>query len=275
MFAIATLSPPLRLLAWIQTGMAAVKTANLFPMKAAFPHVAITALLFGFASAAIASGDHSPDDTYTKLHPAARSVKSAAPVHAEWMQQAIGLERQGDWQRLMELGWQWTRAEPGNATAWFILGRALSATNRYQEAIAAYRKLLKIDPRDVYARNNLGNAYRDTRHPLLAMHTYCDVVRIDPDYMPAWKNLGITFFQLKGMAGVAQALQQLGASDPELADAWYRLAIGYSQTQDEQIAQQAAKVLRGLSKHRRERMFNILFSSVGPTIGAQRNMRFS
>ncbi|MGO9444788.1 MAG: tetratricopeptide repeat protein [Thiobacillaceae bacterium] len=236
-------------------------------MKFAIPHVTTTLLFFGVASISFASPNDPPNYPHAIPHPAGGHVTS--PAHVAWIAQAIALERQEEWQPLMQLGYQWTRAEPGNATAWFVFGRALTAMYRYPDAIEAYQRLLKIDPRDVYARNNLGDAYRETQRPLLAMHTYCDALRIDPDYMPAWQNLGMTFFKLRGMAGVSQALQKLRASDPELAEAWSNLLIGYSQTQDERIAQQAVKVLRALPKSRREQMFNILFSSVAPTIGSQ------
>lgn len=190
------------------------------------------------------------------------SLAQPPATHADWTSQAIALERGGDWQGLAELGRRWIHAAPRNASAWFVLGRALGALGRYPEAIAAYRQALALEPGDVYARNNLGNAYRDSGQFRQAMQTYRDAVRIDSGYVPAWQNLGRTFFMLKGMAGVSQALQQLRATDPQLADAWQVLAIGYSQTHDERIAQQAITVLRGLSADQRERLFSILFASV-------------
>lgn len=187
---------------------------------------------------------------------------SRATLHPDWTQQAIAFERQGNWQGLLELGLEWTRAEPKNATAWFVLGRAYGELNRFPEAISAYKRNLHIESGDVYAWNNLGNAYRDSKSYLQAMYAYRDAVRVNPDYIPAWQNLGLTFIQLKGMAGVSQALQQLHTTDPELAEAWYKLAIQYSQSHDARIAQEAIGVLRGLPDARRERMFKILLAGI-------------
>jgi tetratricopeptide (TPR) repeat protein len=191
------------------------------------------------------------------------------PVHASqhaekgranWMNQAINLERQGNWEALAETGSRWTHAEPTNATAWFVLGRALGAQGRYPEAISAYRKSLALHPGDVYALNNLGNLFRDSRRDQEAMETYRAALRINPGYMAAWQNLGTTFYQMKGTPGVARALQQLNAVDPVLARVWYALAISYGQTRDPGLATEAVGILRGLSPAQREQMFHILLS---------------
>jgi tetratricopeptide (TPR) repeat protein len=197
----------------------------------------------------------------TRYRVASQTTPQVTP-HPDWSGQAIALERQGNWQGLLQLGRQWSQAQPNNATAWFILGRALGELNRLPEAISAYKINLRIEPGDVHARNNLGNAYRNSNSYLQAMFAYRDAVRINPEYVPAWQNLGLTFYQLKGMTGVSQALQQLHTSDPELAEAWYKLAIQYSQSHDARIAQQAIGVLRGLPNARRERMLKILLAGM-------------
>lgn len=185
-----------------------------------------------------------------------------ARPHAEWLGQAQSLERQRNWNGLLELGRQWTQAESRKALAWFVLGRAASELGQHAEAIAAYERALRIEPDDVYSINNLGNAYRDSGHPRQAMHLWRQAVRINPGYLQAWNNLGTTFYALKGQAGVVQALQRLQATDPALAEVWRKLAIEYSISRDERVARQAVGVLRGLSEAERTRMFAILFDGV-------------
>jgi len=193
----------------------------------------------------------------------ANEIPAPAPLpETRWLSHASQLERQQNWRALQALGHHWTQSEPGSATAWFVLGRAYSKTQRYPEAIEAYRRNLEIAPNDVHALNNLGNVYRDSRLPREAMLAYRDAVRIKPDYVEAWHNLGLSFFALKGAAGVTQALQQLHASDPKLAEAWRNLAIEYSLTQDQRVARKAINVLRGLDAEKRQQMFAILFSAV-------------
>jgi tetratricopeptide (TPR) repeat protein len=214
-------------------------------------------LVSGAASAQAAKSAHAPDHVF-------RAAAGSMPVASlpDWTREAIAREKRGDWQGLMDLGQQWTKAEPKNATAWFVLGRALGQMNRYPEAISAYLKDLEIQPRDLNGRNNLGNAYRDSRRFVEAMRAYRDAVRINPDYLPAWYNLALTYYQLKGAAGVSQALQRLGTLDPPLAATWYRLAIQYWQSHDQRVAQEAVQVLHGLSSASRERMFGVLLAGV-------------
>jgi tetratricopeptide (TPR) repeat protein len=218
---------------------------------------ALTLCLASGAIAQVSKSVHEPRDAHR-----AAPQSMSAPSRPNWTRQAIAQEQRRDWQGLMDIGRHWTEAEPRNATAWFVLGRALGQMNRYPEAISAYRKDLEIEPRDLNGRNNLGNLYRDSRRFAEAMHAYRDAVRINPDYMPAWYNLALTFYQLNGMAGVSQALQQLHAVDPQLADAWYKLAIQYLQTHDARVAQEAVKVLHGLNQASREKMFGILLAGV-------------
>jgi tetratricopeptide (TPR) repeat protein len=179
-----------------------------------------------------------------------------------WLARASELERRQNWPDLLTWGRHWTRAEPANATAWFVLARANSELKRYPEAIEAYRQDLSIEPGDVFALNNLGNSYRDNKQFLEALAAYRDALQINPDYVPAWHNLGLTFLTLKGVAGVAQALQKLQVSDPELAAAWRMLIIEYSLSRDARVAQKAIDVLHALSADKRRRMFNILFAQV-------------
>jgi tetratricopeptide (TPR) repeat protein len=179
-----------------------------------------------------------------------------------WLARATALERQGNWPDLLDWGRQWTQAEPGNATAWFVLGRAYGKTRRVAEAVAAYRRDLVIDPGDFYALNNLGNLYKDGGEYRAAMAAYRDATSIAPNYFPAWHNLGLAFMALKGLPGVTAALEKLGAVDPGLAYAWRLLIVEYSLTRDPAVAQKAVAVLRRLDEEQRRRMFEILFAGL-------------
>jgi len=184
----------------------------------------------------------------------------AARPQAEWVRQAQTLEKHADWPGLLAWGQAWAQVDAGNALAWFVQGRALGELGRFAEAIAAYRRNLRLDPGDVHARNNLGNAWRDSGRPREAMQAYRAALEIAPGYVQAWHNLGLTFYLVKGQAGVAQALHKLQAADPALAEVWRALAVEYSVTRDARVAHEAVRVLRGLSAAERARLFGILFA---------------
>jgi len=125
----------------------------------------------------------------------------AARPQAEWVRQAQTLEKHADWPGLLAWGQAWAQVDAGNALAWFVQGRALGELGRFAEAIAAYRRNLRLDPGDVHARNNLGNAWRDSGRPREAMQAYRAALEIDPGYVQAWHNLGLTFYLVKGQRG--------------------------------------------------------------------------
>jgi tetratricopeptide (TPR) repeat protein len=187
---------------------------------------------------------------------------AAVAWQSEWLARAASLERNKDWQGLLDLGRRWIQIEPANATAWFVLGRANSSMKRFPEAIAAYQQNLNLDPGDVSALNNLGNAYRDSKQLRDAIAVYRHAVQIAPDYIPTWHNLSIAFYDLKGAAGVTLALQKLDASYPEAAEAWRRLVIEYALSRDARVAKKAIEVLRGLDADKRRLMLEALFVSI-------------
>lgn len=186
----------------------------------------------------------------------------AARPQSDWVREAQTLERRGDWQGLLAWGRDWARIDAGNPLAWFIQGNALVELGRRAEAIAAYERTIRLAPHDFYAHNNLGNALRDSGRTREAMQAYRAAVEVNPDYVQGWHNIGLTFYRARGQAGVTRALQTLHATDPALAEVWRKLAVDYSITGDERIANEAVRVLRGLSPAERARMFRILFDGV-------------
>src|SRR5260370_37436028 len=55
----------------------------------------------------------------------------------------------------------WT---PGDADGWYLLGRTKYNENRFAEAVDAFQRCLKLDPRNVKAEDNLGLSYAGLGH---------------------------------------------------------------------------------------------------------------
>jgi len=60
-------------------------------------------------------------------------------------------------------------ANPGDARQWFYLGNLLSFLNRPKETVAAYRKVLNIDPNAVDAKFALATILADCQHEAEAL----------------------------------------------------------------------------------------------------------
>lgn len=190
------------------------------------------------------------------------SLSAAAGAAGDWLAQARALEQRQNWPALLRLGQSWSRSEPTNPLAWFVLGRAYTVSGQTANALAAYRKNLDLDPRDSHAATNLGNLHARLGQHRDALLAYRQAVHANPDYLLAWRNLGQTYYLLKGPPGVSQALQKLQATDPALARTWGALAATYALRPSPAVEQRAIHILAGLRPEQRERMFAILLADL-------------
>ena len=97
------------------------------------------------------------DDNASTLSESTPDADAGASLEA-W-NKALELTKAKDWNGLLAHGQRWTQAEPENFVAYFALGHAYGGLERHDEAIAAYREALRINPEYIGAWYNLGNAY--------------------------------------------------------------------------------------------------------------------
>ena len=98
-----------------------------------------------FASTAIAAGSTSP---------------SAPPsAQASTYDVAVRAVKSGDYRRAITLLRSVTRAQPRNADAWNYAGFSHRQLGEYDQALAAYKKALAIDPEHLGANEYLGELY--------------------------------------------------------------------------------------------------------------------
>jgi superkiller protein 3 len=90
-----------------------------------------------------------------------------------------------------------------NALDAVVEGRTLAARGRLNEAIAAYRRAIQIDPNLAVAHNNLGIVLARQGRLQEAADAYREAIRLDPNLANAYNNL-------------AEVLQDLG--QPQEAD---------------------------------------------------------
>jgi cytochrome c-type biogenesis protein CcmH/NrfG len=115
--------------------------------------------------------------------------------------------------------------DPGKPVPPAMLAGMLSAARqslmagRYGEAIAAYRAVLKRDPRNVDAMTHLGLIVAIGGHADAAIDAFDKVARIDPDYAPMYLYRGQVLYEVKqDYAGAVQAWQRFLALVPSGED---------------------------------------------------------
>jgi tetratricopeptide (TPR) repeat protein len=73
----------------------------------------------------------------------------------------------------------------------YILGLIAKSQNRAEDASAAFRRVLKIDPRDVGANVQLGQLYSGAKNYAEAIKVFRTALEVDPYNMTALYNLGL------------------------------------------------------------------------------------
>jgi tetratricopeptide (TPR) repeat protein len=166
---------------------------------------------------------------WVKDLPGRHSVQAkGGQSETDWLNQAIALEQKEDWPGMLEHAQRWTKAQPRNADAWYVLGVAYGRAGQTSKAIEAYQQALRINPEYAEAWNNLGNANGRAGQTSKAIEAYQQALRINPEYAEAWYNLGIDYADAGQSAKAIEAYQQALRINPEYAEAWNNLGIAYA-----------------------------------------------
>ncbi len=116
------------------------------------------------------------------------------------------------------------------AMYWFYLGGAYGKSDRYEEAIEAYKQAISIDPDYAKAHNGLGAAYGNLGKYKVAMEAYKQAISIDPDYAVVHNNLGAAYYNLGKYKEAIEACKQAISIDPDYANAYYNIGVAYTKS---------------------------------------------
>jgi tetratricopeptide (TPR) repeat protein len=124
------------------------------------------------------------------------------------------------------------RSEPSprehEAAAWFARGIALEEDPGTQaEAIAAYHKVLELEPVHSAAHINLGTLHYNRQDFALAEKHYRQALEADPRYALAYFDLGNVLDETGRVAEAIQTYKTALQLAPTYADAHYNLALAY------------------------------------------------
>ncbi|MGE0102126.1 MAG: tetratricopeptide repeat protein [Blastocatellales bacterium] len=113
-----------------------------------------------------------------------------------------------------------------DARTWIRLGILfVKQLKRFDEAEAAFRKAIEIDPGYIFAWSSLGNLLADNLKRFdEAEAAFCKAVEIDPGYIFAWSSLGnLLAYKLKRFDEAEAAFRKAIEIDPGFVFAWYSL----------------------------------------------------
>lgn len=114
------------------------------------------------------------------------------------------LFRLGSHDRVIEIARQTGVIHPDSAQIRVLLGRALAAENRHEEARAAFQAALELSPDNADALAALGLVHDRLGEHRAAQTAYRQALDIDPDRMATRSNLGLSL-ALTGELAAAEA----------------------------------------------------------------------
>jgi len=102
-----------------------------------------------------------------------------------------------------------------NTEAWIQLGHVYFDTEKYDKAINAYEKALKLNPRNANVLTDLGIMYRRSGRPDKAIKAFNKAIAVDPKHETSRFNKGIVLMHdLKDRDGAIRAWEELLEINP-------------------------------------------------------------
>jgi tetratricopeptide (TPR) repeat protein len=122
---------------------------------------------------------------------------------------------------------------PADVAGLFAEGIALEEDpNTQVQAIAAYQKVLELDPEHAAANINLGTLYYNRQDHALAEKHYRAAIAIDPRYALAYFDLGNVLDETGRVAEAIQAYNTALQLAPTYGDAHYNIALAYEKIRE-------------------------------------------
>ncbi|MFT7569613.1 MAG: protein O-GlcNAc transferase [Paracoccaceae bacterium] len=122
----------------------------------------------------------------------------AAPVE-EWsdaLKMAVTLLNAGDYARALHIFDQLTESRDDDAHMWSSYGAALSAAGRLDEADAAFKKSIELEPLSAEIWNSLATNTSKNQKTLAAVDQYKQAIELSPSYPDPYINLCLTLMFL-------------------------------------------------------------------------------
>jgi tetratricopeptide (TPR) repeat protein len=116
---------------------------------------------------------------------------------------------------------------PRGVDDFYLEGYRYLLRGRFDQAIAAYTEVLRLNPHNAWAFNNRGNCFLGKSDYDTAIADYSQALRLDPRYAFAYHNRGMAWNRKgdydRAIADQTQAIQ----IDPRYAEAYFDRAVNY------------------------------------------------
>jgi tetratricopeptide (TPR) repeat protein len=144
-----------------------------------------------------------------------------------------------------------TPRDTARAEEYFRVGSALDDgdESKLEQAAAAYRKALELDPYLVAALINLANVHYSRDEIVEAQALYERAIGLEPDFFEAHFNLGNIYHDLGRFAEAQNCYREALRLNPQYADAHFYLAVTFEKMGQSHDARPHWKTYRELAPH--------------------------
>ncbi len=132
---------------------------------------------------------------------------------------------------------------PDDADAWYHLADLYDRNGQYEQAIDAYKNVVRIQPDKGYAYFKMGTAYNRIKQPAEAVKAHLKALEYLPDNPVIHNNLGIAYGKLGKFDDEIAALKKAIELRPNYAAARFNLGYTYLKKGDKEGAMQQYQAL--------------------------------
>ncbi|HJW31253.1 MAG TPA: hypothetical protein VJ508_18625, partial [Saprospiraceae bacterium] len=125
-------------------------------------------------------------------------------------------------------------------------GMYLVSTCHFDEAIAMYKKALKMEPMNIAIQLELARAYAYKRDYLVALETVESMIRSRPDFLPAFEAKGWILFSMGRQREGIEAFEYARHNATLPITALAGLAYAYARTSQSALAESTRLLLQSL-----------------------------
>jgi tetratricopeptide (TPR) repeat protein len=150
--------------------------------------------------------------------------------------------------------------EKTDTNDYFTLACSYENSNRYHEAIEAYKQSLQMDPDRMEAYLNLGVVYYKVGKYSDAIEILKQALSVNPYVLPAYNKLG-TAYIIRGAYSMAiDTFRKAAEIDPNDPTAHFNLGIAYFLSGDKSAAFEEYVTLKDIDKERADILRDIIIN---------------
>ena len=175
----------------------------------------------------------------------------------DWLNRAVGLEKEKDWDGLLQHARRWVRAQPQSVIAWITVGTAYAALNQMDQSKVAFERAVKVDPSSPDAWYELGGTYAYFHQYASAKNAFLEVLKFDQTNSDGWFALGDVLRAMNKIPDAQEAYEQVVRLNPDSVKGWFWLGLLGALNGHRNVSIDAYDHLRKLDPAKADKLFKL------------------